>query len=235
VCVYIYIYIYIYLQCSEDMDKSWMRKWRGSKEYMDGVKEFMIFLAANSKTKGFIVCPCKKCCLGVILREDVVYDHLTSGAGILEGYTEWIMHGEQTNPSDNRDSIVEESTGSTPIERMPTHDKSSGMQAMLRDVFAMHNDHMTSPVGVESKAVVEEDIVDYDENASKFYALLEEDDKPLHANTKHSKLGAIICLYNFKCMGGWITCISHYCLNLSMSCFQQMHICLMTHTMRKGT
>jgi len=54
---------------------------------MDGVKEFMIFSAANSKTKGFIVCPCKKCCLGVTLWEDIVYDHLTSGAGILEGYT----------------------------------------------------------------------------------------------------------------------------------------------------
>jgi len=95
------------------------------------------------------VCPCKKCCLGMTLREDVVYDHLTSGAGILEGYTEWIMHRKQINPSVNRDPIVKESTGS-PIDRMPTHDKSSGMQAMLRDVFAMHNDH----------------IAEYDENAS---------------------------------------------------------------------
>jgi hypothetical protein len=55
---------------------------------------------------------------------------------------------------------------------MPTHDKSSGMQAMLRDVFAMHNDHMTSLVGVEYESVLEEDIADYDENATKFYALL---------------------------------------------------------------
>jgi hypothetical protein len=55
---------------------------------MDGVKAFLIFSAINSKTKGFIVCPCKKCCLGMTLREVVVYDHLTSGAGILEaGYT----------------------------------------------------------------------------------------------------------------------------------------------------
>jgi hypothetical protein len=157
--------VYIYLQCSEDMDKSWMRKWRRSKEYMDGVKEFMIFSAANSKTKGFIVCPYKKCCLGMTLWEDVVYDHLTSGAGILEGYTEWVMHGEQINPSVNRDPRFEEPTGS-PIEKMPTHDKPSGMQAMLRDVFAMHNDPMTSQVGVESEAVLEEDIADYDENTS---------------------------------------------------------------------
>jgi hypothetical protein len=66
---------------------------------MDGVEEFMIFSATNSKTKGFIMCPCKKCCLGVTLREDVVFDHLTSRVGILEGYTEWVMHGEQINPS----------------------------------------------------------------------------------------------------------------------------------------
>jgi len=181
-----------------------MRKWRGSTKYMDGVKEFMIFSAANSKTKGFIVCPCKKCCLGVTLWEDIVYDHLTSGAGILEGYTEWVMHGEQINHSVNKDPIFEGSTTS-PTNRMPTHDKFSGMQAMLRDVFAMHNDQLHYggfDVGVKAE-VVEEDITYYDENASKFYALLEEDDRPLHVNTKHSKLGAIIHLYNLKCMGGW--------------------------------
>ncbi|XP_062170587.1 uncharacterized protein LOC133876332 isoform X2 [Alnus glutinosa] len=78
---------------SKAVDKSWMRKWRGSTEYMDVVKAFLIFSAVNSKTKGFIVCPCKKCCLGMTLREVVVYDHLTSGAGILEaGYTEWVVY-----------------------------------------------------------------------------------------------------------------------------------------------
>jgi hypothetical protein len=71
-----------------------MKMWRGSIEYMDGALAFVKFASENSTTKGYIVCPCKKCLLGRTLPLDVVYDHLTSGKGILEGYTEWIMHGE---------------------------------------------------------------------------------------------------------------------------------------------
>jgi len=49
---------------------------------------------------------------------------------------------------------------------------------------------------------VEEDLEGPDENARKFYEMLKDADKPLHDNTKHSKLGAIVCLYSLKCMGG---------------------------------
>jgi len=54
---------------------------------------------------------------------------------------------------------------------------------------------------VEAMEEAQEDIDD--ECARKFYNLIKDADKPLHANTKHSKLGAIVHLYNFKCMGGW--------------------------------
>ncbi|GLT54465.1 hypothetical protein SLA2020_276610 [Shorea laevis] len=51
---------------------------------------------------------------------------------------------------------------------------------------------------------VEEEQEDGDDDcAKKFYDLLKDADKPLHDNTKHSKLGAIVHLYNMKCMGGW--------------------------------
>jgi hypothetical protein len=37
----------------------------------------------------------------------------------------------------------------------------------------------------------------------KFCDLLNGADKPLNENIKHSKLEAIECLYNLKCMGRW--------------------------------
>jgi hypothetical protein len=37
----------------------------------------------------------------------------------------------------------------------------------------------------------------------KFYDLLNDVDKSFNENTKHSKLGAIVHLYNLKCMAGW--------------------------------
>jgi hypothetical protein len=76
------------------MDKSWMTEHRTSKKYMDGVKSFVEFAAVNTKTPGFKLCPCKRCCFRKTLRQQVVHDHLTSGAGILQGYTDWYMHGE---------------------------------------------------------------------------------------------------------------------------------------------
>jgi hypothetical protein len=99
-------------------------------------EEWFDLFKKNSIIKGFIVCCCKKCCLGKTLRVDIVYDHLTSGARILEGYTEWVMHGETINVSVNREPISKGSN-MAPINRMPIHDGFAGMQAMLNDVFTM--------------------------------------------------------------------------------------------------
>ena len=71
-----------------------MRKSKSSREYIRGVMAFVKFASENSRRNGLIVCPCKKCCLGKTWSKEVVFTHLTSGAGIIEGYTEWIMHGE---------------------------------------------------------------------------------------------------------------------------------------------
>jgi hypothetical protein len=38
--------------------------------------------------------------------------------------------------------------------------------------------------------------------AQKYDKLLKNSDKPLHGKTKHSKLSAIVHLYNLKCLGG---------------------------------
>jgi hypothetical protein len=186
------------------MDKSWMRMKRASIEYMDGVKSFWRFAVANSRTPGFIVCPCKKCCLRKTLPQEVVYDHLLAGAGILEGYEDWVMHGESINTPVNVEPVHDASTVA-PVQGCSIHEGSSEMHAMLHDIFTMQDVRVEeggSEVGVEAETV-QEDLEDSDDGAQKFYDLLKDADKPLHEKTKHSKLGAIVRLFNLKCMGGW--------------------------------
>jgi hypothetical protein len=56
-------------------------------------------------------------------------------------------------------------------------------------------------MGVEADDV-EEHLENSDKGAMKFYDLLNNANKPLNENTKHSKLWAILSLYKLKCMGG---------------------------------
>jgi hypothetical protein len=88
ICV-IYLKPFCVLQCSKiNMDKSWMTKCRGSREYMEGAEAFVKYAVTNSKNKNSIVCPCKKCGLNRSLWPKEVYDHLTGGMGIMPNYTE---------------------------------------------------------------------------------------------------------------------------------------------------
>ncbi|XP_062162205.1 uncharacterized protein LOC133869265 [Alnus glutinosa] len=186
------------------MDKSWMRMSRGSKEHLDGIQAFLNFAFSNTNTPGFILCPCKRCRMSNSLTHEVVYDHLMTGPGILEGYTDWVLHGEKINASVNRES-VSHGPVTAPTNRMPPLDGSSGMHAMLHDIFNMHDvraEEGGSEVGAQAEAV-QEDSNDFDEKTRKFFDLLKDADTPLHENTKHSKLGAIVRLYNLKCMGGF--------------------------------
>ena len=65
-----------------------MTKFRGLEEYMNGDKTFVEFAISNSTNKECIICPCKKCKFNKSLSLKLVYTHLTSGTGIMPGYTE---------------------------------------------------------------------------------------------------------------------------------------------------
>ena len=163
------------------MDKSWMTKFRGSKEYLEGVKLFITFAVSNSGSQKFILCPCKKCRLNKQLRPQEVYDHLTTGAGILPTYIDWVWHGEKIGPHAEGSNSTRLAAATAPIL-----DESINMQAMLRELFNKH----------EVREEVDED------SARKFFNLLKQAEKPLHDKTNHSKLSAIIHMYNLKCVGG---------------------------------
>ena len=87
----------------------------------------------------------------------------------------------------------------------PVLDESRTMNAMLHDVFSMHKskaDEFASHITAQPDVVESvQDVID-DETTRKYYNLCMKSKKPLHDKTKHSKLGAIVHIYNLKCMGG---------------------------------
>ena len=90
------------------MDKSWMKKSRISREYFEGVKEFLKFASQKANKFGKILCPCIKCMNSAMFTLDVVHDHLQS-YGISKGYETWIFHGEvvtATNSNGTSDGHV---------------------------------------------------------------------------------------------------------------------------------
>jgi hypothetical protein len=167
---------------------------------------FVKFAREHENRKWVIVCHCKKCLLGKSWSCEVVFAHLTSGAGIIEGYTEWIMHGESLVPLVDNETIYE-APRTLQVDSIPLHGGSSGMQDIINDVFAMHDvcvEAGGSQVGVEAEVEsVDVEIEDSNSGANKFKELLKDANTPLHGNTKHSKLGAIVRLYSIKCMDGW--------------------------------
>jgi hypothetical protein len=177
-----------------------MTKFRGSEEYMNGDNTFVEFAVSKSTNKECIICPCKKYKFNKSLSLELVYTHLTSGIGIMPGYTEWVFHGERMcDIVSQRDPIVKENSSA------PILDESRTMNAMLCDVFGVHESradgfasHIEAQLGVVE--LVQDTIED--ETARKYYNLHMESEKPLHDKTKHSKLCAIVHLYNLKCMGG---------------------------------
>ena len=66
---------------------------RISKEYLNGVEQFLNFASQKAQQDGRIICPCRKCAHSNFFTIDVVRVHLVSH-GICRGYQPWIFHGE---------------------------------------------------------------------------------------------------------------------------------------------
>ncbi|XP_042969067.1 uncharacterized protein LOC122301749 [Carya illinoinensis] len=182
------------------MDKNWMKKPRHTKEYLDGVNEFLKFACENCDTDSSICCPCRKCGLRKMFIPNMVYDHLIS-YGISQGYTIWHAHGERiggasyhANDAQNNNEQINED--------------SSGMTTMLHDVFPMFDHEMVEggpEIGVEDgeAGVQNENRQGSSERVNKFYNMLKDADEPLYEGcTKHTKFSAIVRLWNMKCLGG---------------------------------
>ncbi|KAL0909142.1 hypothetical protein M5K25_023674 [Dendrobium thyrsiflorum] len=76
------------------MDKSWITKAKWSRDYVNGVNNFIEFASQSQNLLGKILCPCKSCINRYFHSMKDVKDHLIS-KGFFAGYVVWNRHGEE--------------------------------------------------------------------------------------------------------------------------------------------
>ncbi|GJS73634.1 transposon, En/Spm-like protein [Tanacetum coccineum] len=79
------------------MDKSWIKAHITSKPFKEGVKSFIEFARARS-IRGIIACPCLKCCNIEHSNVNKCHGNILR-YGFLPGYTNWLVHRENSVPS----------------------------------------------------------------------------------------------------------------------------------------
>jgi len=104
------------------MDRRWMKAYRLSPEYDNGVTEFLQFAEKNlPNTEGVFPCPCISCGnRDPKLSKEEIRGHLVS-IGICQNYTQWIWHGETMMPS-----VSQREVGSV--------DMDDRLEDMIRDI-----------------------------------------------------------------------------------------------------
>ena len=79
------------------MNKDWIKlRDRCSKEYIDGVAQFMEVAKCHVNREGQTRCPCKNCQNSTYQTLDRVQGHLFAN-GISPSYRQWVYHGEPAN------------------------------------------------------------------------------------------------------------------------------------------
>lgn len=83
------------------MDKPRSKKWmyydRVSKEYLDGVENFLNYAFRERET---ISCPCSQCVLYYQINRATAYDHLVVN-GVMPSHDTLFCHGESLNESNS--------------------------------------------------------------------------------------------------------------------------------------
>ncbi|KAK1416898.1 hypothetical protein QVD17_26017 [Tagetes erecta] len=76
------------------IDKTWISKERGSREFKNGLLKFIEIAKNHVDSLGRTLCPCVRCCNGFWQYLDIVYAHVHDN-GFQRGYTTWNYHGEK--------------------------------------------------------------------------------------------------------------------------------------------
>ncbi|KAK5840794.1 hypothetical protein PVK06_009698 [Gossypium arboreum] len=192
------------------MDRSWMKLSRVSNAYRNGVQTFLNFAFQNASQENMILCPCKKCGNINWHTREVVYEHLIVD-GFIRGYKKWIFHGERT--SSGTSSTINPTYPDTDYHQYVRQDD---MEGMLRDAFNMHShgeqsfppdfiasDDCNIGENVFGETGTNAPYEEPNEEATKFYNLLNEMNEELYEGSKYSKLSFYIRLFHLKCLGGW--------------------------------
>ncbi|KAL4377343.1 hypothetical protein GQ457_02G020680 [Hibiscus cannabinus] len=121
------------------------------------------------------------------------------------GYQKWVFHGEPPGRS------ASTSNPTYPQSFQHRSVREDDMEGMLRDAFNMHTQHehveeANWDFGANDFTKIGQSGCDEEPNeeATKFYKLLNEMNEQLYKGSKHSKLSFCVRLFHLKCMGGWI-------------------------------
>ncbi|CAJ2641821.1 unnamed protein product [Trifolium pratense] len=173
--------------------RSWMydRKYPGGRivkaRFKDGVEEFVTYAMSQDivKSEGGIRCPCIKCMCGSIESAENVKAHLEK-VGFMNDYYVWKHHGEREPMNINIEFDVN------------TDVSSSGAQAECGN-FGRMQDMVGDALGVNMsyEGGGQEEIIP-NNKALKFYAMMEEVNKPLYEGASDSKLSMCVRLLAAK-------------------------------------
>ncbi|XP_070010162.1 uncharacterized protein [Nicotiana sylvestris] len=181
-------------------NKRWMHCDRVSKEYLDGVKEFINHAFSEKQVGEQIACPCTECVLIHQVNQTTTYDHLVIN-GIMLSYDTWFCHGESLKRSNNAQAN----------NRSQSTLKGDNMTGMIHDTFGGFTQFMDTDVSVGSD--IEHNLQENTAHLSgnqpypevdKFEWLMKEANEELYPGCKKfSKMSFLMHLYCTKCMFRW--------------------------------
>ncbi|XP_074276390.1 uncharacterized protein LOC141600103 isoform X1 [Silene latifolia] len=209
------------------MARTWMIGGKkGDLEYDAGLAEFYDFVRTNVKDKSSMACPCDMCRNIRYMSFEDVRIHLEK-TNFNPKYNRWIFHGEskiidhmeenvdvqfgeiqrETCLSDDEDPY--ESNSSLEGSGCENFESSDGRDDMSDkswgDVF--RDDEEEGNMYEIFDDILNETDEDPDETAledtSVVLEKLKDSEMPLYSSCKHTKLAAIVKLYNLKATNGW--------------------------------
>ncbi|XP_006352028.2 uncharacterized protein [Solanum tuberosum] len=180
-------------------NRRWMDYSRVSKEYLDGVENFLNHAFRENHNGGTISYPCTKCVLYYQVNRAVAYDYLVVN-GIMPLYNTWFCHGESLN----RSTSTEENNDRQEALR------SADMREMIHDVFGsfiQFNDNISEreeiAPNVEENAPHPSRFQPHPE-IDKFEQLMRDSNEELYPGCKKfSKLSFVLQLYRIKLLFKW--------------------------------
>ena len=133
-----------------------MDKRRGSREYFEGVNQFVEF-ASPSACDGKILCPCAKCVNLILQPLNVAHDHCWA-SGMLKNYKVWKFYGESaaaTKATEYGSSHVQE-----------TRNLYGDFHGMLHDLCPPHK---MAPEPMDEGPTAQHPAEGLNDEAKKFY------------------------------------------------------------------
>uniref|UniRef100_A0A2N9GFA6 Transposase-associated domain-containing protein n=1 Tax=Fagus sylvatica TaxID=28930 RepID=A0A2N9GFA6_FAGSY len=173
------------------VDKSWINlPSRSCHEYVNGVEKFVEYAFQRIKDDDMkIKCLCNNCSNWYRRTQAKVERHLL-WRGMRRDYIRWHLHGEGNSEDDEEDSDEDEDDSSD--DQVQNIDDIPGM---IRDAY---------PHVKDGEEASRSEPQEPNEDAKKFYRLLEESEKPLYEGCeKYSNLAFIVKLMHIKCINCW--------------------------------